>query len=70
MSSDEARAGEFAELFRAVYLTFHRRDGPRSQRLAHRGRNRTGATLTRKGPGQRHIDPVRAARVPGPARGT
>ena len=31
MSSDEAQAGEFAELFRAVYLTFHRRDGPRSQ---------------------------------------
>ena len=31
MSSDEVQAGEFAELFRAVYLTFHRRDGPRSQ---------------------------------------
>jgi DNA-binding MarR family transcriptional regulator len=31
VSSDEARAGEFAELFRAVYLTFHRRDRPRSQ---------------------------------------
>jgi len=31
VSSYEARAGEFAELFRAVYLTFHRRDGPRSQ---------------------------------------
>jgi len=31
VSSDEAQAGEFAELFRAVYLTFHRRDGPRSQ---------------------------------------
>ena len=25
------QAREFAELFRAVYLTFHRRDGPRSQ---------------------------------------
>jgi DNA-binding MarR family transcriptional regulator len=31
VSSDEMRAGEFAELFRAVYLTFHRRDRPRSQ---------------------------------------
>jgi DNA-binding MarR family transcriptional regulator len=31
VSSDETQAGEFAELFRAVYLTFHRRDGPRSQ---------------------------------------
>ena len=31
MSSDADKAGEFAELFRAVYLTFHRRDGPRSQ---------------------------------------
>ena len=31
MSRDADRAGEFAELFRAVYLTFHRRDGPRSQ---------------------------------------
>ncbi len=31
MTSDAAQAGEFAELFRAVYLTFHRRDGPRSQ---------------------------------------
>jgi DNA-binding MarR family transcriptional regulator len=27
---DTERAREFAELFRAVYLTFHRRDGPRS----------------------------------------
>jgi DNA-binding MarR family transcriptional regulator len=27
----QARAERFAELFRAVYLTFHRRDGPRSQ---------------------------------------
>jgi len=26
-----ARAEQFADLFRAVYLTFHRRDGPRSQ---------------------------------------
>jgi len=31
VSRDVAQAGEFAELFRAVYLTFHRRDGPRSQ---------------------------------------
>jgi DNA-binding MarR family transcriptional regulator len=31
VSSDADRAREFAELFRAVYLTFHRRDGPRSQ---------------------------------------
>jgi DNA-binding MarR family transcriptional regulator len=31
VSSDEVQAGEFAELFRAVYLTFHRRDRPRSQ---------------------------------------
>ena len=31
MTSDAERAREFAELFRAVYLTFHRRDGPRSQ---------------------------------------
>jgi DNA-binding MarR family transcriptional regulator len=31
VTSDAERAGEFAELFRAVYLTFHRRDGPRSQ---------------------------------------
>ena len=30
-SSDADQAREFAELFRAVYLTFHRRDGPRSQ---------------------------------------
>jgi DNA-binding MarR family transcriptional regulator len=29
--SDTERAREFAELFRAVYLTFHRRDGPRSE---------------------------------------
>jgi DNA-binding MarR family transcriptional regulator len=26
-----ARAERFADLFRAVYLTFHRRDGPRSE---------------------------------------
>jgi DNA-binding MarR family transcriptional regulator len=31
VGSDADRAREFAELFRAVYLTFHRRDGPRSQ---------------------------------------
>ncbi len=31
MISDAERAREFAELFRAVYLTFHRRDAPRSQ---------------------------------------
>jgi len=31
VTSDAGPAGEFAELFRAVYLTFHRRDGPRSQ---------------------------------------
>jgi DNA-binding MarR family transcriptional regulator len=31
VSKDVAQAGEFAELFRGVYLTFHRRDGPRSQ---------------------------------------
>ncbi len=31
MTSDAGPAAEFAELFRAVYLTFHRRDGPRSQ---------------------------------------
>lgn len=31
MTSDAEWAREFAELFRAVYLTFHRRDGPRSQ---------------------------------------
>jgi len=27
VSSDADQAGEFAELLRAVYLTFHRRDG-------------------------------------------
>ncbi|HEY3902601.1 MAG TPA: MarR family winged helix-turn-helix transcriptional regulator [Streptosporangiaceae bacterium] len=31
MSGDTDRAGEFEQLFRAVYLTFHRRDAPRSQ---------------------------------------
>ncbi len=31
MTDDQARAERFAGLFRAVYLTFHRRDGPRSQ---------------------------------------
>ena len=31
MTEEKARAERFAELFRAVYLTFHRRDGPRSQ---------------------------------------
>jgi DNA-binding MarR family transcriptional regulator len=31
VTDDRARAEQFAELFRAVYLTFHRRDGPRSQ---------------------------------------
>ncbi|HLX47781.1 MAG TPA: MarR family winged helix-turn-helix transcriptional regulator [Streptosporangiaceae bacterium] len=31
MTEDRKRAERFAELFRAVYLTFHRRDGPRSQ---------------------------------------
>jgi DNA-binding MarR family transcriptional regulator len=31
VSDEEQRAEWFAERFRAVYLTFHRRDGPRSQ---------------------------------------
>jgi len=31
VSGERAQAERFAELFRAVYLTFHRRDGPRSQ---------------------------------------
>jgi DNA-binding MarR family transcriptional regulator len=30
-SDDQAQAERFAEAFRAVYLTFHRRDRPRSQ---------------------------------------
>jgi DNA-binding MarR family transcriptional regulator len=31
VTSEAEQASEFAELFRTVYLTFHRRDGPRSQ---------------------------------------
>jgi DNA-binding MarR family transcriptional regulator len=31
VSDERARAERFAEQFRAVYLTFHRRDGPRGQ---------------------------------------
>jgi DNA-binding MarR family transcriptional regulator len=31
VTDERARAERFAELFRAVYLTFHRRDGPRNQ---------------------------------------
>ena len=31
MTGEQAQAERFAELFRAVYLTFHRRDGPRGQ---------------------------------------
>ena len=31
MAGEQARAERFAELFRAVYLTFHRRDRPRSE---------------------------------------
>ena len=31
MSGGGEAAGEFEQLFRAVYLTFHRRDAPRSQ---------------------------------------
>ena len=31
MTDEQARAERFAELFRAVYLTFHRRDGRRAQ---------------------------------------
>jgi DNA-binding MarR family transcriptional regulator len=31
VTDERARAERFADLFRAVYLTFHRRDGPRSQ---------------------------------------
>ena len=30
MTGEQARAARFAELFHAVYLTFHRRDRPRS----------------------------------------
>jgi DNA-binding MarR family transcriptional regulator len=31
VNDEQRRAERFAERFRAVYLTFHRRDGPRSQ---------------------------------------
>jgi DNA-binding MarR family transcriptional regulator len=31
VTTDHEKAERFAELFRAVYLTFHRRDGPRGQ---------------------------------------
>ena len=31
MTGEQAHAERFAELFRAVYLTFHRRDQPRSE---------------------------------------
>jgi len=31
VTEERAQAERFAELFRAVYLTFHRRDGPRGQ---------------------------------------
>jgi DNA-binding MarR family transcriptional regulator len=31
VTEDQTRAERFAELFRAVYLTFHRRDRPRSE---------------------------------------
>lgn len=31
MTGEQVRAERFAELFRAVYLTFHRRDRPRSE---------------------------------------
>ena len=31
MRDERERAEQFAARFRAVYLTFHRRDGPRSQ---------------------------------------
>lgn len=31
MSDEGQAAGEFEQLFRAVYLTFHRRDAPRTQ---------------------------------------
>jgi DNA-binding MarR family transcriptional regulator len=31
VNGDTGPAGEFEQLFRAVYLTFHRRDAPRSQ---------------------------------------
>ncbi len=31
MTDERTQAERFSELFRAVYLTFHRRDGPRNQ---------------------------------------
>jgi hypothetical protein len=31
VTDERAQAERFAELFRVVYLTFHRRDGPRNQ---------------------------------------
>lgn len=31
VTEDQAQAARFADLFRAVYLTFHRRDRPRSE---------------------------------------
>ena len=31
MTGEQAQAEQFAELFRAVYLTFHRRDRPRTE---------------------------------------
>jgi DNA-binding MarR family transcriptional regulator len=31
VTDEQARAERFAELFRAIYLTFHRRDKPRSE---------------------------------------
>jgi len=34
VTGEQAKAERFAELFRAVYLTFHRRDGPRGQLAA------------------------------------
>ena len=34
MTEEQAKAERFAALFRAVYLTFHRRDGPRGQLAA------------------------------------
>jgi hypothetical protein len=36
VSDERDRAERFAALFRAVYLTFHRRDGPRGQLPASR----------------------------------
>jgi hypothetical protein len=31
VTDERTQAERFSELFRAVYLTFHRRDGPRNQ---------------------------------------